>query len=1607
MTAAQGIEEVRSSHATGGAGAGQPQVALAEPRKARPRHRRGCAQNTRAKNFYAFILPMSNEKTLALAALAGYNLLMKLRWALPLLFGLYLPVLPNLFCADRIYWDSPVEFSPASGSFPQTAYSDGCAVVGWQEASGTAASGQIYVSIAVNSQATNGEWKMHDRIAGPYRYAINEPSMFTLSVDRRGRIFVCIAVSTSETEILVSDDGGLNFENYTLNHGAVYVPGGTGLEEIGESLAPRIFHMADNSAVMFALRSQGRSFTLYHARSADGYTWSPFTLFVTESALQLSFLPTHAAIGGTDYVVFQSLISGTLNRPSYQLYLKTSSDGGRTWSGARRITTFTDSFMENQTNPDGLNNERAHLSAFDGSLFLVWERRDGSGSPQIYGLALNADGSSDGQAERINSRIAYCNNPIALEFEGQRVVIWFDNRLGPNEAFMAVKDGNTWQNTELSRFSESVIFVRPALTADTFYVFWQEITDGANRISILSSDESVAAAQLSAGNFTAGKRVSSETARISWNVPYDSSGISGYSWVWGRDPEAVPPRTIMAPAWNTSAEEMATEDGDWYFALSVLDNADNWSDISRITFIRDTTPPPAAAIIPPAVDERGFLTSNTFTIRWNEPPASDLSGYAWTLDYIAPPAEREDAVMRRAAMAGSAPSRALRERGLENYASFTNEDDGWWRFSIAPLDDVGNVGPVSYIVFRTNKYIPHTFITLLDYRQDVQGVLSMSIIGRGFSESGEVDRVFFRKDGRIVRELSLEHGDYTVRGDREISVRNIEMLPEGAYRIVVRHPLRGEAASPRTISIAKTFTVKFGDFTNVWENSWIVQLGKDFVFDISTASMILLTVFCVFLLLLTTHGIGVIMVESKAVRVEALALLNEELMPAEKKRQLQLSKKRILGLRLKFASFILALVMIIVILLSFPLFISMSRTQRETLMKGLWDRSSVLLEALTRSSRVFMPSNSVLELGYLPAQIASVPEARYVTITGFGTGDTVNNDYIWATNDPDILPKINTRVLELGVSRITDVITPSLSLLNEELNTEAEDAVGDMTESITQFNRESMELLLATDASSRRRLEDIQVTTRDLENRITMILDGIGNSISAYPAFDIDNMDMNRSENYLLYKPVMFRQSTSDIYVRGIVRLEISNGTILDAIRDGQRSIIMTILYVAVIAVAIGGIGAIVLSSLIIRPIRRLVSHVEQIRDTENKAELEGVEIVLKTHDELTVLAETINEMTRGLVKAAKAAEDLSIGKEIQKKFIPLETDKDGNKLTYGSQTAANTKFFGYYEGAKGVSGDYFDYQDIDGRYFAIIKCDVAGKGVPAALIMAQVATMFRNYFKTWAPTEEGMRIETLVYLMNDFIETLGFKGRFAAFTLCIFDSVNGLLRFCNAGDNLVHWYDHSEGKLKTLTLPQTPAVGVLPNTILELSNAYQIQTLKLDHGDMLLLYTDGIEEAKRLFRDENYNEIVCAYDGLPNDSPHGSHVVGQNGEELGADRVEEIINAVMNKRQYKLYKYHNPLGEVDYHFDFSACRGTVEEVIMAMVSVEKIFRMYKIPDSGSDTRVLVDGKVNSFLRDYFLEYRIYCNPLDYPGNPMYLYYTGVGEDEQYDDLTILGLYWK
>ncbi|MCL2601534.1 MAG: SpoIIE family protein phosphatase [Treponema sp.] len=1515
-----------------------------------------------------------------------------------------------LHAQSQLFWEYPEVFSQAQGTFPVTASNENFSIALWQETV-YAATGDGRISIALAVKMPGEPWEKRGIIGGPYNFSGTEPSILTAVIDSKNQILIAAAASATQTEILISGDFGESFQHYRVDSGAE------------TSLAPKISIAADGSYLLFVTRGGGNTFSIYFSRSADGSAWEDFKPLAGNSAMMLNFLPAHISFDGREYVVFQSFTAGAGGTNLFQLYMVISSDNGVSWSAPRLFTNFQDPVVNVTSSPDSFDNQRPHLSVQNDELFIVWERRTLTGLPNIYAANIGANGAISGAPQRVNSGAGHSNNPIAINFRGETKVFWFDNRRGTNRVFTAQQAGIMWEETELSGGAAAGdTFARPVVDVDGLFVFWQSAATSAaasrSRIYLVSPDTYVQPVHISAQNFIPGERTSGDRAQLSWSIPDDPSGIVGFSWVWSRDSSALPPTAGNVMVYNSGVEPelelFAEEDGEWFLAVSAQDFAGNWSAPTRASFFRDTTPPPAAVIIPPQLDARGYLLSNSFRISWNAPPASDIAGYTWDIEYLG-------AAGAFSGMGGEQFTAAVRQRfpqtqapvpsvqGTATFAAYENYDDGVWRFSVRAIDEAGNVGPSSILIFRTNKYIPSTFITFVDSERDETDFYNIGILGRGFSQGGAVARVFVDRSGQppFDREFFLSLGDFDVVSDREIRGLAVQGLEAGLYRIGVEHPTRGIYFTEPIVEIAETGTIKFGDFSASWKPLWLLRNERLFRANAVTLVLAAVLILCALGLLVSARGISGVITEGVRLRLDAAALVSGELMASEKKKRVITIQKRGISLRLKMTFFTITLVLAVVIMIASPLYVMMTETQRKTLIQGLWDRSTVLLEGVAASARTHLPLQSILELGLLPNQMQAIPEAQHITITGHNPGTTIFDDQVWATNDPNILSKINTAAFQPGVSRITDVLSPRLQTIADDLNEQARREVGDMSQTIALFTQEALALALRTDAESLRQLGDLQVQTLALQTRVSQRLSELARNIGSEPLFSVEQLIASPDHRYIFFKPIMFRQGTENMYFRGLVRMEVSVTSILDEITAGRNAIIKLIIIVALIALSAGAIGALLLSSLIIRPIRQLVKHVELIRDTENKAELAGLDINLKSKDEIAILGDTINDMTHGLVKAAAAAADLSIGKEIQKKFIPLELDRDGNKLNHGSKKTAHLNFFGYYEGAKGVSGDYFDYIDLDDRYYAIIKCDVAGKGIPAALIMIQVATMFLNYFKQWKPTEKGMQIEKLVYQINDFIETLGFKGRFAAFTLCLFDSQTGTVHFCNAGDNIVRYYDVSAGQLKTVTLPQTPATGVLPNYLVETKGGYTVQTLTLDRGDILLLYTDGIEEAKRKFRNAAFEEILCEEGAA--DTSHENHYSGQADEELGGERVTDIINAVMNRQVYTLHKWHDPEAQGgSLQFDFSSCEGTVEEVITAMISVEKIFRCYKSPSHTDENWVQAEKTVDDFLQRHFVQYRRYCSfTRPASDNSAYTYYTHISEDEQYDDLTILGIQRK
>jgi len=186
--------------------------------------------------------------------------------------------------------------------------------------------------------------------------------------------------------------------------------------------------------------------------------------------------------------------------------------------------------------------------------------------------------------------------------------------------------------------------------------------------------------------------------------------------------------------------------------------------------------------------------------------------------------------------------------------------------------------------------------------------------------------------------------------------------------------------------------------------------------------------------------------------------------------------------------------------------------------------------------------------------------------------------------------------------------------------------------------------------------------------------------------------------------------------------------------------------------------------------------------------------------------------------------------------------------------------------------------------------------------------------------------------------------------------------------------------------LPSAPAAGSFPSMLVEMKTPYRQVNRNLAAGDVLFLHTDGFEESKRKLRGPDFQFV-------PGD------------EDFSEARIDEVIAAVFNRRTYTLSRAQNPLAGEELAFDFSTCEGTVREAVLALVAVEKVYRMVPDPSLGQESRVTMESKVADFLKKHFLQYpRYFSHSIDGAAGRGTVTFTNALEDDQYDDLTIIAL---
>jgi serine phosphatase RsbU (regulator of sigma subunit) len=195
-------------------------------------------------------------------------------------------------------------------------------------------------------------------------------------------------------------------------------------------------------------------------------------------------------------------------------------------------------------------------------------------------------------------------------------------------------------------------------------------------------------------------------------------------------------------------------------------------------------------------------------------------------------------------------------------------------------------------------------------------------------------------------------------------------------------------------------------------------------------------------------------------------------------------------------------------------------------------------------------------------------------------------------------------------------------------------------------------------------------------------------------------------------------------------------------------------------------------------------------------------------------------------VEKGRLERELQVAHEVQTSLLPRETPH-----------IAGWEFATWWQPAREISGDFYDFIPTDQDQLGVVIADVSDKGMPAALFMALTRSIVRASVATaFSPADAIIHANRLI--CADAV-----NGMFV--TLCYVRlDASGQIVYANAGHNPPLWYRADQDQLIELTRTGM-ALGVL-----EL-NGYEQRTEQLNPGDFVVLYTDGVTEVVNAQRQE------------------------------------------------------------------------------------------------------------------------------------------------------------
>jgi serine phosphatase RsbU (regulator of sigma subunit) len=206
-------------------------------------------------------------------------------------------------------------------------------------------------------------------------------------------------------------------------------------------------------------------------------------------------------------------------------------------------------------------------------------------------------------------------------------------------------------------------------------------------------------------------------------------------------------------------------------------------------------------------------------------------------------------------------------------------------------------------------------------------------------------------------------------------------------------------------------------------------------------------------------------------------------------------------------------------------------------------------------------------------------------------------------------------------------------------------------------------------------------------------------------------------------------------------------------------------------------------------------------------------------------VAQLVRQQQQQAQERERIEQELRVARLIQQTLLPKRVPE-----LPGYQLAA------YYQPAREVGGDFYDFLELEDGHFGLVVGDVTDKGVPAALVMATTRTMLRaSAQRLDSPGEVLKRVNEVI--VRDIPPNM-----FITCLYAILEPQTGVLRYANAGHDLPYRrrrrsMSSDGGGAEELRATGMP-LGLLPGM------SYEEKEIVLEEGDSVLFYSDGLVEA-------------------------------------------------------------------------------------------------------------------------------------------------------------------